>query len=670
MNCKKRRLKKQACPLKTKKLLGKKHHLHFPPYAFIVLVLFPLILEASFDVKISQVSLEHTDQKIKQKLQRFAKDIEQILPEKVKAGIGRPVTLSLTKKGPVLSLHLKEIRSLPQIEMNLDFSGGDFPRKAYEQLLEAFGILYNQLATWNETKQKNIENLERRLERLYAQQEDRLENKSLGVEHFIGRQEKLLQEARRSTLAITGHPFMWRYFNWDFKNGPHGKMSPRSMDPKEYETVEKTFAVNFSHFLLDPEFSCRRPSYYAYFQTLFHHTPFEDISCDMNFKVPLSATRASQAPARVGDLDPRRIWQIHYMIAGEGEDLSSTWGHAMYRLIVCKPERQSVGPECLADVGHHIVASFTAETDELDVNIFRGANILPFIEGYSSRLHFMPFDEIKYQYTVDEMRTMTSFPLKLSESEKQRLVLRLLETYWEYLGEYRFFSNNCVDEAVRLLKTVLPYQHPFQDETILTPQDFKEALKEYALIDSGAPQFYHSITTSLIPTFTALHAWGSFLNEDDFRAYVLNSTAQERKEIYQRFVQSHLSQSQKKRVREFFYRMESFILRHRKNRVYLKEAQWIKEHSSEDFQISSMFFSLKQLEQALLQHAFFSKGYGILLSQDIQKDALFLELDKKINSLKVQISNGLFEQVTKQEWVEIESIKENKDIFLGLTPLQ
>ena len=63
----------------------------------------------------------------------------------------------------------------------------------------------------------------------------------------------------------------------------------RSPDPYEFKNSKETFAVNFEHFLYDPNYSCHRPIYYNYYSDLFKIKPHADSKCKINNKMVLSS---------------------------------------------------------------------------------------------------------------------------------------------------------------------------------------------------------------------------------------------------------------------------------------------------------------------------------------------------------------------------------------------
>lgn len=286
--------------------------------------------------------------------------------------------------------------------------------------------------------------------------------------------------ARRGTISDR-EPFRslagWRMGL--FKPRSKNSLKLRSPDPYELRDVYESFAVNLEYFLLDPEYACRRPSLHRFFARRFGHEPFPSGSCSLNTKILLSLSGLE------AELDPSRIYAVHYLLAGKGSALSSRWGHSMYRLIVCAPERAEVGPECLKDIVHHVVVSYRANVHDL---------VLDYVGSltgkYPLQLFFYRMSEIIDEYTRSELREISSVPLELSAEERGLFVTRALEQYWAYVGQYYFLTNNCASEARDFLKAVLA-REPGVTESVsamraITPGGLLEELAALKLADTGA----------------------------------------------------------------------------------------------------------------------------------------------------------------------------------------
>jgi hypothetical protein len=238
----------------------------------------------------------------------------------------------------------------------------------------------------------------------------------------------------------------------------------RSPDADELKSVENSFDINYALFFTDSEFQCRRPSYYKYFSDLLRVKPFENSGCRMNHQVTLISESASGgSPMVARDIDPARIYQIHYLFAGKGKEMMSRWGHAMFRLVLCAPGKV-VGPDCLNDYAQHVVVSYRANVEDMNIDYTKGMN-----GAYASQLFLMNMSEVVAEYTKGEFRDMISLPMKMSRAEINHFTDKLLENYWSYKGRYFFMTNNCATEAMNLLRTAYPENILVQTANIVSP---------------------------------------------------------------------------------------------------------------------------------------------------------------------------------------------------------
>ncbi len=287
----------------------------------------------------------------------------------------------------------------------------------------------------------------------------------------------------RTKTSVSTHPHYLERVGWfQTQNGQGNRIDEnsfkyRSPDRYELRNPQEHFAVNFEFFLLDPQFKCRRPTLYKFFSSYFKHTPFLNPDCKVNTHYTVPSAESLSTLIREIPLD--RIYEIHYLHAGPGPDMISRWGHSMFRLVICAPERKNKGPECLADLNDHIVVSFRAFVDTPQVSMMAG------LKGdYDSRLFFIPFRSVVDEYTKTELRDLKSAPIKMTDAQKAEFVLRALEAHWTYSSRYYFLSNNCAVESFNLLKSVLP--HPeLLGRSITTPIELWDMLARSKLIDPG-----------------------------------------------------------------------------------------------------------------------------------------------------------------------------------------
>ena len=251
---------------------------------------------------------------------------------------------------------------------------------------------------------------------------------------------------------------------------PRNQLWSRSPDPYEGYSLDESLAVNAEYFLLDPEYRCRRPASYSFFEQALRYRPYPQAACEQNYTVYYRGEALS--------LDPARIYQVHYVLAARGQGIGSRFGHSMFRLVVCNESRTTVGPECMADVQDHIVIGFGANLGgDLQISPWKGLT-----GGYASQLFVKPLPVVLIEYTEQELRGLDSLPLRLSPDEQRQLVLRVLEIYWSYASRYFFLSNNCASESLSLLKSAS--SHPgLQRIHVISPNGLRDELLRSGMIE-------------------------------------------------------------------------------------------------------------------------------------------------------------------------------------------
>ena len=221
----------------------------------------------------------------------------------------------------------------------------------------------------------------------------------------------------------------------------------RSPDAYELESPREYVAVNLEHYLLDPDYACRRPALAAHFDAHFGIAARQRPACADGLLFVGDDVR-SDDPQR--QLDPARIFAVDYLLAEGNERPMSAWGHSMLRLVVCAPGRPP-GPDCRLDLQHHLVLSFRAFVGDVQVSSWRGLT-----GSYPSRLFALPMGQVIDEYTRVELRGLRSVPLALSRAEIDALAQRAAQVHWNYDGRYYFVSNNCAVETFRLLHDAIP----------------------------------------------------------------------------------------------------------------------------------------------------------------------------------------------------------------------
>ncbi|MEN5117208.1 DUF4105 domain-containing protein [Luteimonas sp. TWI662] len=229
----------------------------------------------------------------------------------------------------------------------------------------------------------------------------------------------------------------------------HNAMTDRRPDAYETASAAEFVAVNLEHFLLDPEYACRRPALHAYFTAHFAWAP-PAADCAGGLPFIEAEPQAQEDGHLLLELDPARVWSVEYLFAEGNAQPMSRWGHSMLRLVICAPGR-TPGPECRYDLAHHRVLSFRAFVDDVQISSLRGLT-----GRYPARLFVLPLDQVIDEYTRIELRGLQSIPLHLSPGEIATLLERAASVHWSYDGRYRFVGNNCAVETWKLLDAGVP----------------------------------------------------------------------------------------------------------------------------------------------------------------------------------------------------------------------
>lgn len=392
----------------------------------------------------------------------------------------------------------------------------------------------------------------------------------------------------------------------------------RSPNPLEFKSAQDAFAVNYDFFMKDPTYKCRRPSYYKYFSELYKTKPFENNNCASNYKVTLISENAGDgSPMTAREIDPDRIYQIHYLFAGKGKQMMSRWGHAMYRIVLCAPGR-AVGPDCLNDYAQHVVVSYRANIEDMNMDYAKGMN-----GSYASQLFLMNMSEVVNEYTKGEFRDMISLPIKMNREEIKNFTDKLLENYWSYKGRYYFLTNNCATEAMNLLRAAFPANNKIQTANIVHPlglYDFlvKNGLTNPELLNNKkeairSGYFFQGVSEKLQKSLE-LFAGKEKISFEDF---ALKLTPKERKDYYERTL---AASDDKAKVMANALRIEEQIQLSREQLFAKKigNALFGKEPMPElkDTVLEEKILEMKDLYKKLTEASELKPGYGIPLEDE------------------------------------------------------
>lgn len=222
----------------------------------------------------------------------------------------------------------------------------------------------------------------------------------------------------------------------------------RSPDPYELTRPGEFLAVNVEHFLLDPDYACRRPALYRHLSQRLGEPPGSGARACTPELVFLDAGEGEGGA--LGVIDPARVYAIDYLLAEGNRQPMSRWGHSMLRLVVCAPGRP-LGPDCRLDLPHHRVLSFRAFVDDVQISSWSGLT-----GRYPSRLFLLPMEQVIDEYTKVELRGLRSLPLALDRDEIAAVLERTAQVHWSYDGRYYFLGNNCAAETWKLLHDSVP----------------------------------------------------------------------------------------------------------------------------------------------------------------------------------------------------------------------
>jgi Domain of unknown function (DUF4105) len=254
----------------------------------------------------------------------------------------------------------------------------------------------------------------------------------------------------------------------------------RSPDGYELSNPREAFAVNMEFFLLDETYACRRPRLQAFYSSLFGYDPFPNRGCQPDFKMAVQSPLGAQNSVfEWRDLNASHLYQVQYLFATPGSEAVSSFGHAMFRLVFCAPDRAQPGPDCLKDIKYHVVVSFRANVTNSSISTWDGLT-----GKYPSELFLLTMDQVRTEYTIAELRELRAYPLLLNEAQKQAFVERTAELFWEYRGRYYFVTSNCASESLRLLRGALDDPR-LDDNSAITPKGLYELLLNTGWIDNS-----------------------------------------------------------------------------------------------------------------------------------------------------------------------------------------
>jgi hypothetical protein len=454
----------------------------------------------------------------------------------------------------------------------------------------------------------------------------------------------------------------------------------RPADPYELQSSVEAFAVNLEYFTMDDEFSCRRPSMYDFLKSKLGTGTALNPSCSLNRSVMMS-TNTGFYPMK---LDPARIYRIDYLMAAPGKDLSSGFGHSMFRIITCAPERfdpitnktipaTPFGKKCLEDRLFHLVVSYRANVEDATLNYLKGLT-----GGYPSMMFILNFGDVLDEYNRDELRDIVSYPLNLSAKEKIDFLNKVLEDHWNYRGSYKFVTNNCAVESYDLLKSALD-RSQLNGHHSVSPKGVLEDLDrlEFVSIKSGEQESFKARTDQLLLAFKSAYGYKikGDLKKDDKKdkeallKFVKESAVESRKSTFNKFSESKpLSRNLHDEMLEMkerlvkassFSVMEQQILRTMTADFRKKAADMFMNSKDEKIQElmkeSGVVFKMNFNDLS-------TKGYGVPLQDEMvsRKD-----IEQKMTAATDAMANieAALKEKMPEEFSILQSINENISLF-------
>ncbi len=270
---------------------------------------------------------------------------------------------------------------------------------------------------------------------------------------------------------------------------------PRAVNPYAFAYDVRThFAYNFEHYILDPEYACRKPVEYEYLSQQLGEkgesfNPYHAIEsglCKINTEMRVAEKFMKDDGGSVVsyqnyDLDPKNVESIYFYRAGSGSGAASFFGHSMYRVVGKKgqklvescPDEEAYGGSCDLVINHR------ANPLELRLDSAKG-----FFGGYPSQLLTSSVYDVQNEYGDGELRNIFNIPIgrydgntftPMDEKEKTRFLYAALEQYWTYIGNYKFISNNCADESMRLFSIASDLPQ-LRYSNVLTPKQVDQGV--------------------------------------------------------------------------------------------------------------------------------------------------------------------------------------------------
>ncbi len=440
------------------------------------LVVFGLSAEADLRLQADDQELTAAQQQLTRQL---LDEVSALLPPAMLERLDRTVTVSWSQRLPQqvmgratprdrILLNQRWLGALLENPQAANLPGrlhASLRQELQATLIHELAHLYDREAVWSVEQQRQIRQCRARLD-------------SSGP---VGLPAGCRGQAERR-FTFSDSPRLLDLAGWPQRVSSRGQREQfnhqhlRSPDSYELHDPQEFVAVNLEYFLLDAEYGCRRPALAAYFREHFGWQPEHSRPCQS--RLPYLNASLDKEHNALAWLEPERIYQVHYLLAEPDQSWAGRWGHSMLRLVICAPGRPA-GPDCLLDLQHHLVLSYRAFVDDLQLSSWDGLTGV-----YPSRLFILPLQRVVDEYTRTELRSLSSVPLDLDRQQISQLAQGAATQHWSYDGTYYFVGNNCAVETLKLLRS--GSNHPqLQELDSQTPVGLLQLMQAWGLADTS-----------------------------------------------------------------------------------------------------------------------------------------------------------------------------------------
>lgn len=421
-----------------------------------------------------------------------------------------------------------------------------------------------------------------------------------------------------------------------------------SPDAYEFANLEESLAVNTEYLLLDPEFECRKPATANFLSKRLGITLKGE--CSKNTKVIAQSAFLEDNYQLAVNIDPKRVYQVHYLFAGKGKALMSRWGHAMFRLIVCAPYRKVAGPECLNDVSHHLALSYRAYMSDINISYAKGV-----FGGYPSQLFIMRYLEVQQEYTKFELRDLFSAPLKMTAEQKKEFLDLTLERFWTYQGQYYFIDNNCGTETAKHLQTVLPPEEEKLIGSITPLKIYNDIIKHSENLSESKPLVVESMFNELNESYQYLRKYLPSFSKKSMQDFIKKTKAEVRLAEYEELIRTSqdFEPSLRKQIAMKLVHFERYLASRFLMEVPKKALKLMDKDAGLKEEVMKMGQSLKLLSiqpwQVVKSH------YGVPSADEFEDQfPMFLESRQKDIKMTVENQMGNLQSILGKKYFENE----------------